>query len=219
MVEGEYYHIYNRGVDKRVIFEDEYDFGRFLVSMVDFNSVRPIGSIYENSFRKKHQLGSLASKLGKIKKDKGPLVEYIAYCLNPNHFHLILKQVSDRGIEKLMHRLGTGYTKYFNEKNKRSGSLFQGTFKAVHIESNEQMLYLSAYVNLNNRVHKIADRDCRSSWAEYRGGNVGGICNTEIILGQIKKIESYRKEAEGLVRNIREKREDMKEMILEELGN
>ena len=219
LVEGEYYHVFNRGVDKRVVFEDKYDFKRFLTSLVDFNSVTPIGSIFENSFRKKQSLGNLVSKRNKNKKDKAPLVEFTAYCLNPNHFHLILKQVSDRGIEKFMHRLGLGYTKYFNEKNKRSGSLFQGTFKSIHIENNEQLLYLSSYVNLNNRVHGISDHKCQSSWHEYTDEEGKDICNTDLILKQFRRKEIYTKETEKIVRDIYEKREDMKAVFLEELGN
>src|SRR3989338_6976755 len=95
LVEGEYYHVFNRGVDKRTIFSDESDFQRFLKSMREFNVVKPIGSIYENSFRK--------SKSPK-ESDK-PLVEFVAYCLNPNHYHFILCPVVANGIEKFIHKL------------------------------------------------------------------------------------------------------------------
>ena len=108
LVEGEFYHVYNRGVDKRTIFLDGNDFDRFLQSMKEFNSDDPIGSIYENSFR------------GSIRKKQKKLVDFIAYCLNPNHYHFILKQSSEKGIERFMHRLGMGYAKFFNNKYKRS---------------------------------------------------------------------------------------------------
>src|SRR3989338_2208696 len=136
-VENEFYHIYNRGVDKRPIFSDKHNSERFFQSMHAFNTINPIGSIFEKSFNKK-----------KKGKSDPPLVQFIAYSLNPNHFHFILTQLEERGIEKFMHRLGTGYTMYFNEKRGRSGSLFQGRFKANHINSNEYLLYASAYVNL-----------------------------------------------------------------------
>ena len=144
---NEFYHIFNRGNDKRNVFNDKFDFYRFLQSMHEFNLLEPIGSIYEYSFIK-DEVKDRASK-------KGNLVNFVAYCLNPNHFHLILQQIADKGIEKFMQRLGTGYSKYFNKKYKKSGSLFQGTFKARHIDSNEYLLHLSAYVNLNNRVHRL----------------------------------------------------------------
>ena len=157
---SEFYHIYNRGVEKREIFSDKNDFLHFLDGLKEFNRPETIGSLYENSFRKNKGdlLGSSASKL----------VDIVAYCLNPNHFHLILKQNSDKGIEKFMHKLGTSYTKYFNNKNKRTGSLLQGRFKSKHIDNNEYLLYLSAYVNLNNKVHNIPENKLSlSSIKEY----------------------------------------------------
>src|SRR3989338_4945315 len=108
-VTGEFYHIYNRGVDKRDIFMDQLDIDRFFQSMEEFNTINPIGSIYENRFvDKKDKSGSKASK--------SKLVDFIAYCLNPNHYHFILKQVDDKGVEKFMQRIGTGFAKYFNNK-------------------------------------------------------------------------------------------------------
>lgn len=205
LVDGEYYHIFNRGVDKRDIFLDEEDFSRFIKSMVEFNVLEPIGSIYENSFRKKIRV---KDKISKPKNDT-PLVEYIAYCLNKNHFHLIIKQYSEKGIEKLMHRLGLGFTKYFNQKYKRSGSLFQGTFKSVHIESNEQLLYLSAYVNLNNRVHKtkLGNLVSKSSWEEFVGKPKERLCKVEIVLDQFRNVDKYKKIVEETVEEIRSRRE------------
>src|SRR3989344_5685641 len=104
LVPGEYYHIYNRGVDKRKIFNDKNDFSRFLESMIDFNQVEAIGSMYEFSFVK---------KINKSLKKK-PLVEFICFCLNPNHYHFLLRPLQEGGIEKFMQKLGNGYTKYFN---------------------------------------------------------------------------------------------------------
>jgi len=145
----EYYHIYNRGVDGRVIFPVPQDIKRFYQSLIEFNTLLPIGSIYENTFRKDGHARDM------LDPPQDRLVNFICYCLNPNHFHLILEQVSERGIEKFMHRLGVGYSKYFNQKYKRVGSLFQGTFKAIHVSSNEYLLHLSAYINLNNKIHKV----------------------------------------------------------------
>lgn len=89
----EYYHVYNRGVDKRVIFQNIQDLNRFIKSMVKFNTIKPVGSLF---------------RLGKIDitdKPTEPLVEIVAFCLNPNHFHIILKQVVDGGISEFMKRL------------------------------------------------------------------------------------------------------------------
>ncbi len=181
----EYYHVYNRGVDKRTIVEESYDSGRLLQSLDELNTVEPIGSIFENSFREKN----VASK---------KLVEIISYCINPNHYHLLLLQKEDRGIEKFMHRLGTSYTKYFNNKYKRGGSLFQGRFKAIHIYNNDYLLHLSAYINLNNRVHQLgssASKLVRSSWNEYIEPSTRGITKPSIVIDQFKNKTEYEKYA------------------------
>src|SRR3989344_3231626 len=101
---GEFYHIYNRGTDKRVIFDDEFDFQRFLKSMKMFNCVAPIGSIYEQSFvSQESRLGGRTTKL----------VNLICYCLNPNHYHFLLEQVTEGGISEFIKRLGGGYAHSF----------------------------------------------------------------------------------------------------------
>lgn len=208
--EGECYHIYNRGVDKRSIFNDREDTERFFQCMQEFNVIEPIGSLYENSFRR-DQLGGKASKL--IAEEGAPLVECIAYCLNPNHFHFILRQVVERGIEKLMQKIGTGYTMFFNNKYERSGSLFQGKFKAAHIDSNEYLLHLSSYVNLNNRVHQLGGKASKlvmSSWEEYISERVRGICEKEIILGQFGNIDEYKEFALSSLESIIKRKQDMK---------
>jgi len=203
LVNNECYHIYNRGTDKRKIFSDEIDVNRFLESLIEFNNKEPIGSIYENSFRKK-----TAEALG---RPTSKLVEIIAYCLNPNHYHLILKQQTKGGISEFMKRLGGGYTKYFNEKYKRSGVLFQGKFKSVHINSDRQLLYVSAYVNLNNRVHQLGRRTSklvRSSWGEYIKENKNEMCTTDIVLGQFRGPKDYKKFAKETLEIIQKGRGD-----------
>lgn len=209
LANGEYYHIFNRGTDKRTIFSGENTFARFLQGMDEFNTTVPIGSIYENSFRKDSRLGNPVSKFGPESK---PLVAVVCYCLNPNHYHLILHQLEDRGIEKFMHRLGVGYTKYFNQLHQRSGVLFQGPFKAIHIDSNEYLLHLSAYVNLNNRVHGLGNGVSKSSWEEYVGR--GGFCAKEIILAQFKKPAEYKNFALDAL-TVMQERKDMEKLLIE----
>ncbi|MEK9134880.1 MAG: transposase [Patescibacteria group bacterium] len=202
---GEYYHIFNRGVEKREIFTNNLELERFFLSMKEFNILNPIGGLHVASFRKESSLRSLASK--------EKLVSFICYCLNPNHFHFILKQIMDRGIEKFMHRLGSGYTNYFNKKYKRSGSLFQGTFKANHINSDKYLLYTSAYVNLNNRVHQIKNNFFKSSWAEYiQAGISYEFCDKEIILDQFVDAQKYQIFAEDAL-VIAKERKELEEII------
>ena len=213
-VNNEYYHIYNRGVDKREIFSDYYDLKRFFQSMEEFNSIEPIGSIYENSFNKKHKLGHPMSK-------SGELVNFICYCLNPNHYHFMLEQLVDNGIEKFMQRIGNGYTKFFNNKYKRSGSLLQGKYKSIHIDSNEYLLHLSVYINLNDKVHKIHQlghpmSKSMSSWGEYvtKTNLNKKFCVTDIILDQFKNSSEYENFSSDSLSFILENKE-MEDLLLE----
>lgn len=141
LVSGERYHVYNRGVDKRDIFLEKHDYLRFYQSLLFFNTIEATGSF----------------RLAKSLSDKNitKLVQIYSYCLLPNHFHLILEQMVDGGISEFMKRISVGYTGYFNEKYTRTGVLFQGGFKRVHIENETQFQYLVAYVNENHTVHQI----------------------------------------------------------------
>lgn len=208
-VNEEYYHIFNRGVDKRTIFEQKQDLDRFFQSMDEFNVIEPIGSIYSNNLNKNKKLRSSAPQ---------KLVEFICYCLNQNHYHFILKQLVDNGIKNFMHKLSTGYTNYFNQKYKRRGSLFQGRFQAIHVDSNEYLLHLSSYVNLNYKVHNLekfrssAPKLMQSSWKEYIGD--GGddkdgkvFCNKNIILDQFGSVLDYKKFTEDSLKRIKENKE------------
>lgn len=200
---GERYHIYNRGVDKRDIFSDQDDFLRFFQSIEEFNTTEPGGGIYASAFGLRHPMSKL----------EGKLVNIICYCVNPNHYHFMLEPLVDEGIEKFMQKLGNGYTKYFNHKAKRSGSLFQGRFKSTHIDSNEYLLHLSAYINLNNRVHKIELRHpmSKSSWNEYMGKE-GGSCNKDVVLRQFNNIKEYEEFAENSLEGILERKVLLKEI-------
>jgi len=198
---GEYYHLFNRGVDKREIFLDQKDLDRFLQSMSEFNTLIPIGGIYAASFHKNNSLRNLVSKTRK-------LVNFICYCLCPNHYHFILRQSTDRGIEKFMHRLGLGYTNYFNKKHRRTGSLFQGTFKANHVDSNEYLLYASAYVNLNYKVHQLTSGFSCSGWEDYiQSQRKNKFCDTDVILNQFANVSEYKNFAENIVLIARERKE------------
>ena len=190
LANDEYYHVYNRGTDKRPITLDTYDSDRFVQSLLAFNGTDPIGSIYKNVQSTRTSKGSAPGT-----QTSDSLVEIVAYCFNPNHFHFLLKQVSDDGISKFMQKFGSGYTRYFNEKYDRTGVLFQGKFKARHISNDADLLRMSAYVNLNNRVHQLSARSTklvRSSWSEYTGKkNRSALCSKDIILEQCNSLETY----------------------------
>ena len=215
----EVYHVFNRGVDKRKIFLDKFDLERFFLSMLMFNSIEPSGSIYEKSFELKlfqKQLGSEAPKLKKLiniynSNSKNHLVEFVCYCLNPNHFHFVLVQKVDNGISEFMMRMG-GYSTYFNKKYKRTGALFGDRFKAVYVSGNTQLLHLSAYVNLNNQLGTPGAKLSKSSWQEYLEQEKG-ICKKEIILEQFESKEKYKNFALSSLEDINRRKRVRKSFI------
>lgn len=174
-VEGEYYHLYNRGVDKRVIFPSSSDYRRFLMLLYLTNSKEDVrignvlkGAKYEDVF---------------LRERGEPLVAVGAYCLMPNHFHLLVTPLVESGVSRYMLKLQTGYAMYFNTKNERSGSLFQGPFRSTHADSDRYLQYLYSYIHLNpaklrdphwkERVHsrndliKFVERYPYSSYSAY----------------------------------------------------
>lgn len=179
---------------------DDDDLNRFLQSMRVFNTIEPCGSIYEQCRNLKND----------VHQSSDPLVRIVCYCLNPNHYHLLLEEVVENGISEFMKRMGGGYTKYFNEKYERSGSLFQGRFKSVHIGSDSYLKTLSAYINLNNLVHKITSKFFRSSWVEYVKQKHNGtqkvqaekVCSKRIILDSFSNINEYEKFAKETIEAI-----------------
>ena len=148
---GEHYHVFNRGAHKTNLFKDERDWLRFLFLLLYCqapvsiqNSKRFItASSAVSGFRVPER------HLKDIEKKRE--VELVAFCIMPNHFHLIVKELTEGGIGAYMQRVSVGYTMYFNTKYKTSGHMFQGRYKTVHIEDNDQLLYLSAYIHRNPR--------------------------------------------------------------------
>jgi REP element-mobilizing transposase RayT len=204
IVTSEYYHIYNRGVDKRDIFNDKKDLYRFIESIAEFNQVKVIGSI--RNIRKNKTEPKALSRLS-----KESLVSISAYCLNPNHFHFILKQLMDGGIAKFMQKLQGGYTYYFNVKNSRTGSLFQGTFKS-HLISNENYSNkIIGYVNKNYQVHNISKNKMNLVFAsdyEYENNNFKIVSKEEgvRILEIFDGNNNFKKHCDEIVSIIREER-------------
>ncbi len=146
------FHIFNRGVEKRDVFLSDGDRWRFLQGLYLFNDESVSANLLFRLEQEKGKMhfGILRGYLAEAGIERKPLVRIMADCLKPNHFHLLLEELQEGGISRFMQKLGTGYTKYFNTKYERVGSLFQGTFKAVEVRRDTQFCYLLAYINVIN---------------------------------------------------------------------
>ena len=149
---GNIYHIYNRGVEKRDIFIDNKDRWRFLQGLFLFNDVKTSSSLLWEFERSNQGLNfkTIKAYFSNSENNRDPLIKIMGDCLMPNHYHLIVEELCDGGISKFMHKLGTGYTNYFNKRYNRVGGLFQGTFKAALVDNDSYLSYLIAYVNVIN---------------------------------------------------------------------
>jgi len=145
---GEIYHVYNRGVEKRRIFEEEADYGRLIRCLFELNDENPVQKLYIPLRLKSQEIPE--AKLPELtRKPRKLLVEILAFCFMPNHYHFLLREKQEHGISTFMHKLGTGYTNFFNQKYERVGSLFQGPYKIIHITDNTHFLHLPHYIHLN----------------------------------------------------------------------
>lgn len=141
LVNGSYYHVFNRGVEKRTIFTSSSEYYRFLATL-DFYRFFPTPRKLSTHLR-------FNSDLPKQSVDQKEIVKLLSFCLMPNHFHLLIQQLESGGTSEFIRRITDSYTRYFNVKHNRVGSLFQGKFKAKIVESDEYLLQLSKYIHRN----------------------------------------------------------------------
>lgn len=152
---GHFYHVYNRGVDKRKLFKTNADYYRFVHDLYKFNDAKPASPLWSYHLRKelerkeKEKEITFGSPIPKDKRERMRLVDIVAFTLMPNHFHLLLYQKRKLGVTTFLRKLGTGYTNYFNQKYRRAGHLFEGRFKSIEIERETHLLPLVSYIHLN----------------------------------------------------------------------
>src|SRR3990167_7660783 len=161
-LENGYYHIYNRGVEKRKIFLDQQDYGVFLSYLKEYllpkDEKKLNDRLADSQISPKEKDKTLkALRMNNFAEE----ITLLAYCLMPNHFHFFVKQKSAGAIDGFMNSLATRYTMYFNRKYKRVGHLYQGVYKAVLITSDEQFVHLSVY------IHKQSLPSQPSSYSDY----------------------------------------------------
>ena len=138
LVNGEYYHLFNRGNSKQKIFHDNEDYFRFMSLLYACNS--------ENNFR----VFLLAKEQSPYDFERGKQIVSIgSFCIMPNHFHILVTQTAEKGISRFMQKLSTGYSMYYNKKYKHTGGLFEGKFKSEHAGNDRYLKYLFSYIHLN----------------------------------------------------------------------
>src|SRR3989344_9039243 len=155
--EDSYYHVFNRGVEKRDIFLDDEDYTTLQSYL--FKYLQPIEKIVE-------KYPDTPTRL--YGKNLSEEVELVAYCLMPNHFHLLLKQRTKDGISKLLKQLTNAYTLYFNQKNNRVGALMQGPFRAAEIEEDNLFIHLVRYIHLNPSFAEATEGRPATDLANYK---------------------------------------------------
>ena len=191
-LEHSYYHIYNRGVEKRLIFLDQQDYSVFLNYLKEYllpkdeKNLRDQLSNSNTSYRQKDKI------LGILRLNNfADEITLLAYCLMPNHFHFFVRQKSSKSIDSFIQSLGTRYTMYFNRKYKRVGSLFQAVYKAVLITHEEQFVYLSKYIHKQASAIKGEAlqgwKEQPSSYPEYLGKRKTEWVHPEEILSYFSK--------------------------------
>lgn len=202
-----FYHVYNRGVEKRIVFLDTADHARFLHLLFVCNDAYLKMKNTTRILVHNEQGETLLID----KRSDARLVDILCYSLMPNHFHLMLKQVADNGISLFMQRIGTAYTMYFNKKYERNGVLFQGSFKTRFVQNEQYLVYLSKYIHLNPveliepqwqengignwaATNKFLEDYKWSSYADYIGvKNFPSIINRNYLKEYFKTEKEYKK--------------------------
>jgi len=218
LVNNEIYHIVNRGISHQPVFLNKRHYQRALQTIFYYqNKQLPFKYSRFITLSNERRLEILEE----LKTQREFLVEIIAFCLMPSHFHLLLKQIVDEGISKFMSNFTNSYTRYFNTRNERKGSLFQGKFKAVRIKTDEQLIHVSRYIHLNPyssyviKTLKELGNYLYSSFPEYLEKSENGFCDKEIVLDQFKDIKSYKKFVSDQA-DYQRKLEIIKHLVLEE---
>lgn len=194
LVTGEIYHVFNRGIDRRPTFigKKEHERAKELVKFYQWAGLGVRYSVFREWTTDRQMEFDQ-----KIQNQGEKLVDVLAYCLMPNHFHLLLRQAKGGGISKFLSNFQNSYTRYFNTKNRRVGPLFLDQFKAVRIESEEQLLHVSRYIHLNPYtsfvVKTFEDLEAYrwSSLPEYLG-HEEGFCQRQVLMGFFKNQTGFR---------------------------
>lgn len=192
---GEIYHVYNRSIANFPLFLKSRDYQRFLETAEYYRNKKP-GLRFSFSERLNKELKERF--LEELKKRNSFLVEIYTFALMPNHIHFLLKQIQDNGIADFMRNLQNSYAKYFNTKYNRSGAVFQALFKAVRIETQEQLIHVSRYIHLNPvssfliKIENLVNYRW-NSFRDYIDVQTNSFIKSEFILENFSSIKEYEK--------------------------
>ncbi|OGM15541.1 hypothetical protein A2V56_03580 [Candidatus Woesebacteria bacterium RBG_19FT_COMBO_42_9] len=190
---NEYYHIFNRGSNKKIIFNDAREYSRFFLTARYYSIKDPPLKF------------SRFVKLGKVER-RGfwegyetyeKLVSFNCFCFMPNHYHFLLKQESENGISQFIKKLQTSYSHYSNIKHENEGPLWTGQFKAVRVENENQLFHLSRYIHLNSVTSYLTHPNklesyIWSSYREYLGKSEFPFCSTKEVLSNFKSVTKFK---------------------------
>jgi putative transposase len=195
LVTNEIYHIYNRGIDRRPTFTTIREYQRAIEAIKFYRFTRP--PLRLSKFLRLEEEGK--SEVLQLLQKKDKLIRILCYCLMPNHFHLLLKQDRDKGIAKFLSNVQNSYTRYFNTRHDRDGSLFLNQFKAVRIETDEQLLHVCRYIHLNPYtgfvVKSLAELEKYpwSSLPDYISRDATTFVERDMILGYFRNTDQYKR--------------------------
>ncbi len=192
-----YFHVYSRGNHKQNIFLHNTDYARFLFLILHCQSPLVFENISRHvSYFVQHRMFNISiDEAGEVIEER--YVELINFTLMPNHFHMTLFEKKDGGISKYMQRVLNGYTKYHNAKYEKVGHLFQGPFKAKHIEHENQLTYLSAYIHRNPReIPGWKNKEENYPWSSFQDytnkNRWGKLLKTGVILDGFDSPSGYK---------------------------
>lgn len=202
IVTGEIYHIVIRAIEGIKLFRDQRDYFRMIHDLFEFNNEKSTPSYYREEQK---QTRSDLVGFGKRYRGRKCLLEILAFCLMPNHVHLLVRQLKGNGISRFMQKIGAGYGGYYNKKYCRSGHLFQGKYKIVHIKDDKQLITVFVYIHTNPvailvpkwKENGIKDRELQeviefienyhwSSYSDYLGKkNFPSVTNREFLINEL----------------------------------
>ena len=218
LVSGEIYHVFNKSIAGYKIFNTDPDYSR-ITAMLHYFNVKHRGVKFANFIKSENMADSVQTHTHIIKSGSDMnerRVEIIAYCIMPTHLHLILRQLSDKGISSYMSDVLNSYTRYFNIKQNRKGPLWESRFKNVLVQTDGQLQHLTRYIHLNPVTSYLVDSPeiwHASSYNEYLSKDgIENICKYEDVLDITPDL--YRKFVEDRVTYQRDLKQ-IKDLILE----